>query len=365
MLFACLSIAAPCAAQVPEPPPLQGEDVLRIDTHLVDVPLVVTGANGKPIPGLTPANFEVFEDGKLQEIASFGATEAPFEVALLLDTSGSTRADLEMIVKAAEFFIKSLRSGDRVAIISYNQRALGRSVEAYAEILSDLSEDREGLSKSLSQIGASNGTPYYDSLLMVANDIFGEQPRREVRGRRALVALTDGVDSTSFWDFAKAEEKLANSGIVTYFINIDTREEFEDNLLGDCASATHFSPAQIRRYYSLFPKNARMEKVYDFCKIGDFSRLDISKRLYELARSEMKTLAERSGGKVFDAADVREAAYAFREVAFEIGSKYTIGYYSSNDEHDGTYRKISIRLKGLPKDAEVRAREGYTAPKDQ
>lgn len=364
-LLFTLSFAYTAFPQVEPPPPLSEDEVLRIDTHLIDVPLAVTDASGKPVSGLSTANFEVFEDGKLQEIVSFGATDAPFEVALLLDTSGSTRADLELIVKAAEFFIKSLRPGDRVAIISYNQRALGRSVQAYAEILSDLSEDRGGLSKSLSQIGASNGTPFYDSLLMVADDIFREPPRKEVRGRRALVALTDGVDSTSFWDFSKAEEKLAASGIVTYFINIDTREEFEENLLGDCSSATHFSPAQIRRYYSLFPKNSRMEKVYDFCKIGDFSRLDISKRLYELAGSEMRALAEKSGGKVFEAADVREAAYAFREVAFEIGSKYTIGYYSSNDDHDGSYRKISVKLKGLPKGVEVRAREGYTAPKDQ
>lgn len=362
-LFSALFFAQASFSQVGEPPALPSDEVLEIETQLVDVPLVVTGRGGKPVTGLSMSNFEVFEDGKPQEVVSFGATDAPFEVALLLDTSGSTRADLDLIVKAAEFFIRSLRPGDRVAIISYNQRVIGRRVEAYSEILSDLSEDRGGLSKSLSQIGASNGTPYYDSLLMVADDVFGNSPKKEFRGRRALVALTDGVDSTSFWNFDKAAVQLERSGIVTYFIRIDTREKFEENLLGDCSTATHFSPEQIRRYYGLFPKDSKMERVYDFCKIGDFSRLDISKRLYELARSEMDSLAAKSGGKVFEAADIRDAAYAFREVAFEIGSKYTIGYYSTNEKRDGSYRKIKVSLKGLPDGLEVRAREGYVAPK--
>lgn len=340
------------------------DDVLEIETRLVEVPIVVTDRSGRPIAGLDAESFEVLEDGVRQEIASFSSTDAPFEVALLLDTSGSTRSELQLIVRAAEYFIRSLRPGDRVAIVSFNQKVSGRRVEAYSEIVSDLSEDKDGLAKSLSQIGTSSGTPLYDGLLMVAKDIFGNPPEPRFRGRRALVALTDGVDSTSFWDFKKAESALARSGIVSYFVNIDTRERFEENLLGDCNSATHFSDSQIRKYWDQFPRNAKMERVYDFCKIGDFVRLDISKRLYELAADEMLQIAGRSGGRVFPAADIRDAAKAFGEVAKEIGSKYSLGYYSTNEERDGSYRKITVRLKGLPPGVEVRAREGYTAPEN-
>lgn len=337
-------------------------EVLEIDTRLIDVPIVVTGPSGRPVSGLTRDNFEIFEDGKLQTIDSFAATAAPFEVALLLDTSGSTRSDLRLIVRAAEYFIRSLRDGDRVAILAYNQKRSGRRVEAYSEILSDLSEDKNGLVKSLSHIGVSNGTPFYDSLLMAARDVFGSPPAKRFRGRRALVALTDGVDSTSFWNFKKADRALERSGVVTYFIKIDTREKFEQNLLGDCSTATHLSDSQIKRYYDLFTDNSKMEKVFDFCKIGDFSRLDMSRRLYGLAGDEMETLAERSGGKVFPASDIREAATAFGEVAAEIGSKYSIGYYPTNDRADGGYRRIIVRLKGVPAGCKVRAREGYAAP---
>ncbi|QQS42579.1 MAG: VWA domain-containing protein [Acidobacteriota bacterium] len=338
------------------------EDVLEIETRLVEVPLAVTDKTGRPLLGLKASNFEVLEDGVRQEIESFSSESAPFEVALLLDTSGSTRSDLRLIVRAAEYFVRSLRPGDRVAIVAFNQKVSGRRVEAFSEIVSDLSEDKDGLVKSLSQIRTSSGTPFYDGLLMVAKDVFGNPPEERFRGRRALVALTDGVDSTSFWDFRKAESALARSGIVSYFVNIDTRDQFEQNLLGDCNSATHFSETQIRRYWDQFPRNAKMERVYDFCKIGDFVRLDISKRLYEIAADEMLQIAGKSGGRVFPAADIRDAAVAFGEVAKEIGSKYSLGYYSTNEKQDGSYRKITVKVKGLPPGAEVRAREGYTAP---
>jgi VWFA-related protein len=345
--------------------PMSPEDeVLRIDTQLVDVPLFVTDSGGKPLTGLQSTSFDVLEDGKKQEIASFSATEAPFEVALLLDTSGSTRADLELIARAAVHFIRSLRPGDRVAIVSFDQRMDGRRIETFIEIVSPLTDKREILERALQNVHTSNGTPFYDGLLMVAEEVFERPAEKEFRGRRALVALTDGVDSTSFWDFDRAKKKLSASGVASYFIRIDTKEAFEQNLLGDCSTATRFSPTQIRRYYQLFPGNSKMDKVFDFCQIGDFSRLDISNKLYELAGKEMEELAAASGGRVFPVADIREATKAFSQVANEIGTSYTLGYYSSNDKHDGSYRRITVRLKGLPAGTEVRAREGYTAPEN-
>ena len=67
------------------------DDVIRVDTQIIDIPVVVTDKDGKPVLNLKKNNFVVYEDGKVQEISDFSATAAPFEVALLLDTSGSTR----------------------------------------------------------------------------------------------------------------------------------------------------------------------------------------------------------------------------------------------------------------------------------
>jgi Ca-activated chloride channel homolog len=340
------------------------DEIVKIDTQLVDVPIVVTDKAGKPILNLKQSNFIIYEDGKKQEVSDFSSTSAPFEVALLLDTSGSTRADLQLIQRAAQDFVQSLRPGDRVAIVSYTTDRTDKRAVAAVEVLSSLTDDRKALQSAIDAVKTSNGTPYYDSLLDVAAKVFRDPPGEDFRGRRALVALTDGVDSTSSSEFIEAKEKLQAAGLISYFVKVDTRPFFEEGLLGDCEVATRFSQAQIRRYYRLFANNAKMEKVSGFCQLGDFERLDISKRLYALADSEMDELAKSSGGKVFPVGDLGEARNAFKSVASEIGTKYSIGYYPSNQKKDGTYRRITIELKSVPPGSSVRSREGYTAPKN-
>lgn len=344
--------------------PAKDVEVVRIETQAVEVPVSVIDRVGRPITNLKSSNFVVYEDGKPQEISEFASTNAPFEVALLLDTSGSTRGDIALIKKAAADFIQSLRPGDRVSILAYRvDRSLG-GPKSIAEVISPLTDDRVSLTRSLERIGASNGTPFYDSLLKVTKEVFPEKPSAEVRGRRALVALTDGVDSVSTSEFEEAKTALELSGLSLYFIQIDTREFFEDNLLGDCDSATRFSVAQIRRYYRRYSANRRVEKVYDFCKLGDFERLAISKVLYQIADEQMRDLADLSGGSVIPVKGVSDAKAAFRQVADAIGTRYSFVYYSANERRDGAYRKIKVELKGITEGASVRARGGYYAPID-
>lgn len=343
--------------------PEEVEEVLRVDTRLVDVPLLVTDKTGKPLLNLKPTNFVVYEDGKRQDAVEFAATSAPFEVALLLDTSGSAREDLALIKRAAESFINSLRAGDKVSIVAFKSSVKDNKTVAANEVLTALTSDRNKLTDAISRVKTSNSTPYYDGLLTVAEQVFGEPSKEEFRGRRALVALTDGVDSSSVFGFADARAELETRGIVSYFIQVDTREFFEENLLGDCEGSMRFSAAQIRRYYRVFYPKSKIEKVFDFCKLGDFERLAISKSLYQLADVEMQNLAKTSGGAIFPVADIGEARVAFSKVAAEIGTKYSLGYYSSNEARDGAYRKIKVELKGVPAGATVlRAREGYKAP---
>ena len=362
LFLSLILVSAGVVAQTPSPTPGDKDEVLRVETQLVDVPVVVTDKAGKAVLGLKKNNFVVYEDGKPQNVEEFSTTSSPFEVAILLDTSGSTRSELQLIQRAAQNFISLLRPGDRVAIVSFNTFRDGGSATAGVEILAPLTQDRAQLTAALEKVGTSNGTPYYDGLIEIAEKVFKSQPAAEYRGRRALVALTDGVDSTSASDFSEAQEMLSDEGIINFFIQVDTRPFFEENLLGNCLGAMRFSARQIRRYYAAFGSKANLERTEDFCKLGDFEKLAISKRLYEIADSEINTLAKASGGKVFPAADLSEARLAFRTVADTIGTQYRIGYYSSNEKRDGTYRKIKIELKGLPPGSVVRAREGYTAP---
>src|SRR5262249_26328435 len=209
-------------------------DVVRVDTQLVSVPTIVTNNVGRPIAGLNRQNFVVYEDGQKQSITNFGTTEAPFEIALLLDTSGSTRVDVALIRQAANAFIDALRPGDRVAVIAFNSLRSGTATMATVEVLANLTEDRKTLHHAIEDLGSSNGTPYYDALLRVSKQIFASAPRDEVRGRRAIVALTDGVDSTSDSDFATARASLMQHGIACYFVQVNTEDFVEDRLLKDC-----------------------------------------------------------------------------------------------------------------------------------
>ena len=341
------------------------DEVVRVDTRLVSVPAVVTDSNGRPLPNLRADNFVLYEDNAPQKISSFATTEAPFEVALLLDTSGSTRADVSLIKGAAKSFVTALRPGDRVSIAAYNTKRETDSTLATVEVLTKLTNDRAELDRAVEKIGSSNGTPFYDSLDKIADEVFKDPPTEQFKGRRALVALTDGVDSTSNSEFSDAKEKLERAGIACYFIQVNTEDFVEDRLLRDCSGdgTLRLSNTQLQRYRHIFTPRADASDYEDFCKLGQFERMQISRSLYKLARKEMADLARVSGGRTFDAAELRDAKAAFAEVAKEIGTQYSIGYYPVNKAQDGQYRKIRVTVKGVAGQSKVRAREGNYAPR--
>src|SRR6266852_2133078 len=339
-------------------------DVIRVEKQLVSVPTVVTDRNGRPVTGLHAENFAVFEDGRPQRVTNFSTTEAPFEIALLLDTSGSTREELGLIREAAKAFVGALRPGDRVALVAFNNSPGKGSALATVEVLSPLTDKRVVLRNAIANLGTSNGTPFYDALSRIADQVFRDPPTDQVRGRRAVVALTDGVDSTSNSDYAEARAKLSGAGVASYFIQVSTEDYVEDRLLKDCQDDGRLtlSSKQLERFRQLFVPQAQKEDYQDVCRLGQFERMDISRQLYNLARREMDEMAHSTGGRNFAAASLQEARAAFAQVANEIGTQYSLGYYPSNKTRDGRFRQIKVELRGV-KDASVRARDGYYAPR--
>ena len=358
------SATKPASTPTPVGEEVDDGDVLRVDTQLVSVPAIVTDRSGHPLINLRAENFILYEDGHPQQISNFATTEAPFEVALLLDTSGSTRDDLGLIRRAARAFIDSLRPGDRVAILAFNSSEDGSGL-ATVDIRSRLTSDRNALQKALEDIGASNGTPYYDALTKISEDIFNSPPKDEVRGRRAIVALTDGVDSASEADFGEVRARLQRSGVACYFIQVNTEDFVEDRLLQDCQTfgTLRLSKTQLDRYRRIFVPKADATSFEDFCRMGPFERMQISRSLYDLARREMNDIARASGGKTFPTNDLKDARAAFAQVAAEIGTQYSLGYYPTNKTHDGRFRSIKVEIRGATQETQVRAREGYYAPK--
>src|SRR2546423_1933125 len=158
-------------------------DVVKVETTLISIPVSVMDRDGKYIPDLTKDDFHVWEDGVEQRVAYFASTEKPFTVALLIDTSGSTRFRLDEIQDAAIAFVEQLRPDDRVMVVSFSDKI---------RVLSQPTSDRNMLRNAILQTDAGSGTRLYDAVDMVINEYFNR-----VEGRKAIVLFTDGVDTTS------------------------------------------------------------------------------------------------------------------------------------------------------------------------
>ena len=184
-------------------------------------------------------------------------------------------------------------------------------------------------------------------------------------GRRAVVALTDGVDSSSDSDYAQAQAKLLRAGLACYLIEVETEGYVGAQLLKDCEDDDRLglSVKQLERYRRFFDPQARPELYQDFCRFGQNRRLEISHKLYELARREMDDMARFSGGHNFAVADLSGARAAFAQVANELGTQYSLAYYPSNKTHDGRFRQIRVELRNVMY-ASVRSREGYFSRND-
>src|SRR5207302_6666889 len=158
-------------------------DVVRVDTTLVSIPVSVMDRDGKYIPNLRKEDFHIWEDGVEQQVAYFASTEKPFTVALLIDTSGSTRERLQDIQNAAMTFVNQLGADDRVMVMSFDDKI---------RVLTQPTNDRYALRGAIDQVRPGSGTRLYDAVDQVIN-----QYLNRIEGRKAVVLFTDGVDTTS------------------------------------------------------------------------------------------------------------------------------------------------------------------------
>src|SRR5262249_5019856 len=186
---------------------------LRIETTLVIVPVMAMDKDGKYLPGLASANFEVYEDGVKQEISDFGGVETPIHVALVLDVSGSTSYKLEDIQDAAMDFVDQLRPQDRVMVVSFDRQT---RVEA------EFTNEREKLLRAIMRTQPGPFTSVRDAI-----DLTMTERLDKIQGRKAIVVFTDGVDNASYlatWEDVKA--RVEESGVIVYPVRYNTMEDW-------------------------------------------------------------------------------------------------------------------------------------------
>jgi Ca-activated chloride channel homolog len=324
---------------------------IRFNTDLVTVDAIVTDRNGNRISGeFRASDFTIYEDGVRQAINSFSATDAPFNLVLLLDTSGSARSEIELMRRAALRFLDELRPRDRVAVIQFSREV---------ELLEDLTSDRAEIEEALRRLKPGTGTSFYDSLKLAIDEVF-----KGVEGRKAVVALTDGVDSFGYTTFEQILSEIERLNILTYFLELDTEEFTQAGMTRDCAESSHFefSRKQFKKYLTEYGKDVVMSENQPHCMLSRLERMQVNRRLYESARRELREMADKTGARVYPVKDLQQLEPAYSQIAAELRTYYSMSYYPTNEKRNGKWR--TLRVKVNRPGFVAKTRPGYRAPLD-
>jgi Ca-activated chloride channel family protein len=294
------------------------DDVVKVETNLISIPVSVFDRNGLYIPNLSKENFQIFEDGVEQPIEFFATTENPFTVVLLIDTSPSTEFKIEEIQEAAMAFVNQLKPQDSVMVIEF---------DANVHVLTEATTDRNLIFRGIKKADFGGGTSLYDSV-----DFTLRKRLSKIEGRKAIVLFTDGVDTTSFktnYDSSLREAEEADATIFPIYYN------------------TYFdNRRQNGGIYSPFPQ------------IGGIGGRGVTSQEYALGRAYLKDLAESTGGRVFNADNsAGSLTRTFESIAEELRRQYSIGYIPENPGQAGQRKQIKVRINRP--NLIIRARDSY------
>jgi VWFA-related protein len=336
-----------------------GDDVVKVSTDLVSFPVSVFDRRGRNIFDLKKEEFQIFEDGKPQEIAFFATTEQPFTVVLMLDISLSTRFKITDIQSAAIAFLDQLRPEDKVMVIAFAENVF---------TLSDFTSDRDQLKRAIRGTRFRDGTSIYDAFKITIDRL------KRITGRKAIVMFTDGVDTTSKKSYLNENLRDADElDAIIFPIEFNTYADVKRmerqgtvdagqtppktdgplSLPGDISvDVGRDNPRQERR------NEPRNEPV----SIGDDQVVSgspgTSRAEYEKASRYLADLADRTGGKVEKATTLYDIENAFTRIAQGLRQQYSIGYYPPDIEKTGVARKVKVKV--TRQNLVVRSRETYT-----
>lgn len=355
----------PAQPQSNEPEEVEAGDVIRVNTTLVSIPVSVMDRDGKYIPNLRKENFRLWEEGVEQQVAYFASVEKPFTVALVIDTSGSTKQKLYDIQEAAIAFIDQLRPEDRVMVVSFDESI---------DVLARPTNDRNLLRHAVRRTEAGNGTRLYDAVDLVIN-----QYLNQIEGRKAVVLFTDGVDTTSKQASYESNVRDAEElDALIYPVQFDTFAEMNGgpswprqqrrnqrrrdsdvddvigdivNILGNIANGGNNRGGGRGGYPGGgggYPGGGG--------RGGGGGGVGSSRAEYERADAYLNDLARVTGARLYNA-DNQNLASAFSMVAEELRRQYSLGYYPKSPPQIGERRHIQVKVN--QPSVVVRARDSY------
>ena len=276
---------------------------MRVHVRLVNVFTTVTDSHGAPVANLAKEDFKLLEDGIPQTISVFDReSELPLSIVLGIDTSESTRRDIKLEIASAKRFVQSVvRPVDRLSVFQITEDT---------DQLTGFSSDIRYLERGIDRLSVGAGTSLYDSIFLAADALLNRQ------GRKVLVLITDGGDTTSKTDYNNALRHAQEAEAIVYsIIVVPVAADAGRNLGGEHA-------------------------------------------LIQISRD--------TGGKYYYAEDIAQLDSAFRQISEELRTQYLLAYYPSRRVSDSAFRKIRIEVTKKDGDGntlQVRHRAGYyTAP---
>jgi len=314
--------------------------VVKVDTQLVTVPVRVIDRKGRFVGGLAQDNFKVYEDGVEQPIAYFSSEQEPFTVALVLDMSYSTKFQISDIQSAAIAFINQLGPNDKVMVVSFDQNV---------HMLCEATNDRGQIYRAIRSTKIATGTSLYEAVDLVMNERL-----KRIRGRKAIILFTDGVDTTSTRsnDLRNLDDAMELDALV-YPIRYDTFQDVQQ--MKD-------KPVIINNPTSKpFPGAGGLPIPVSVPTVATGSSNGTSAEDYRRAEEYLNQLALRTGGRLYLADSFGNLSGAFTKIASELREYYSLGFYPPESDELGKLRKLKVRVD--KPDVAVKARDSYVAGK--
>ena len=278
---------------------IEEDDIVRVSSNLVPIPASVVDAKGFAITGLKLEDFELRVDGQLRSISELTRAESPVRLLMLFDNSGSLHASRDFEKRAAmQFFRKVLRPSDEAGIYS---------VESDSYLAQPLTKDIARLEQTIERFGRPEGsTSLFDAIIDAAAYL------RPYMGRRILVIVSDGIETTSRNDFATTIQQVLADDCQVFIVQTG---------------------------------------LYDGANLRALA-----------AERRMEQLAATTGGAVYIPKTNAEVEHAFQQIAADLSQQYVLSYYPNDERRDGRFHVIDLKVRQR-KDVRVRARKGYYSPK--
>jgi VWFA-related protein len=263
---------------------------LRVDSTLVLIPVTVTDPMNRFVTGLDRENFKVFEDKKEQEISQFSSEDAPLSIGVIFDCSGSMGRKLEKSRLAVAQFFKTANPEDEFFLVQFNDSA---------DLIQTFTRDLEEIQNRLAFSQSKGRTALIDAIYLGLHEM-----KKARNARKALLIISDGGDNSSRYTEGEIRNLVKEADVQIYAIGV-------------------YEPVASR---GRTPEEAAGQGL-------------------------LTDIAEMTGGRQYPVDNINELPDIAAKIGVELRNQYVLGYRPQNQERDGKYRKVQVKLiqpRGLP-----------------